>query len=105
MNSVSKVGTASEDRTDRVKEAIQVLLDELNDISMTSRKQVTQAIVKTVTREHRTLQQAFWSALLLAQIEYANASYDPRNEAAVELAERVKEMAEKHNFDMGLPYI
>lgn len=103
MNAVSRVNLASQESTNRVKAAIQVLLDELNNISSQGRKHVTDVILETVTREHRKLQQSFWSALLLAQIEYANASHDLRNDAAVKLAQAIKEMAEKKNFDMGLP--
>ena len=43
--------------------------------------------------------------MLLAQIGYADSRHDLRNEAAVHLAEVVKEAATKNNMDMGLPYI
>src|ERR1017187_6999222 len=87
---------------EKVTEAISVIMDELNG---GPKKKIAMAIYDRVSREHRTLQQAFWSAMLLAQIEYATDPFDLRNEAAVKLANRVKETARANNFDMGLAYI
>jgi hypothetical protein len=41
--------------------------------------------------------------ITLMLIDYANAPNDLRNEMAVRLATKFKEMAEKNNFDYGLP--
>jgi hypothetical protein len=79
-------------------------MNELNS-SGSNRKVVVNTILDTISREHRTLQQAFWSSMLLAQIQYAENDYDMRNEQAVELAKFVKELAIKYNFDYGLSYI
>jgi hypothetical protein len=89
----------------KVKDAIQALLQELNSMSSSDRKAAVDTIHYTITHEHRTLQQAFWSALLLAQIKYADNSHDMRNECAVKLAKAVKDAATAINLDYGLPFI
>lgn len=86
----------------KVKDAVQVILNELNG---GDRKDIALTIVDTVRNDHRTLQQLFWSKMLQAQIMYADSRHDLRNEAAVEWAKTVKETAIKHNLDMGMPYI
>jgi hypothetical protein len=83
----------------KVTEAISVIMNELNG---GPKKKIAMAIYDRVSREHRTLQQAFWSAMLLAQIEYATDPFDLRNEAAVKLANRVKEMAKAKQLRYGL---
>lgn len=87
---------------EKIVEAVKVILDELNG---GNRKQIAQSIYHAVSRDHRTLQQAFWSAILLAQIEYATEPFDKRNEQAVQLANKVKELAKENNYDVGLMYI
>ena len=90
----------------KVKDAVQVILNELNNISSQGRKDVALTIVDTVRSDHRTLQQSFWNALLVAQLLYADSRYDARNEAAVGWAKEVKALATKHNLDIGcLPFI
>lgn len=86
----------------KVKEAIQTIMNELNG---GNRKEIAATILDTVRADHRTLQQLFWSTMLLVQIGYANSQYDLRNEDAVLLAGLMKELAEKHNMDYGLRYI
>ncbi len=86
----------------KVADAVKVILAELNG---GNRKRIAASIYSAVAGDHRTLQQAFWSAVLLAQIEYASEPFDGRNEQAVKLANRVKEMAVANNYDMGLAYI
>lgn len=89
----------------QVKDAVNMILRELNG---GNRKVIADAIVDTVSHDHRTLQQAFWSAMMLAQIKYVKIhenAHDLRNEDAVRLARTVKEAAEKLNLDYGLPYI
>jgi hypothetical protein len=86
----------------KVKDAIQVILNELNG---GNRKEIAATILDTVRSEHRTLQQLFWSAILVAQIGYAESRYDGRNEVAVTWAKKVKEVAIRLCFDMGFPYI
>ena len=85
--------------------AIKTLMNELNVMGSSHHQQVIDSIYDTVSREHRTLQQAFWSAMLKVQIKYADNAYDLRNEYAVNLANAVKQVAVEHNFDMGLPHI
>ena len=86
----------------KVQDAIDTIMRELNG---GNRNVVADAIYQTVTDEHRTLQQLFWNVMLLAQIRYADNPNDLRNEASVNWAKRVKEMAIRLNFDMGFPYI
>jgi hypothetical protein len=86
-----------------VVQAVKALLEACNTLG--SRKDIAASIHQAVTTEHRTIQQSFWSALLLAQIQYADNSFDLRNESAVKLAKLVKETAVQNNLDMGLPLI
>ena len=85
---------------DKVRDAVGVILDELNG---GNQRHVAAAILETVEHEHRTLQQAFWSAMLLAQMNYADNSFDLRNECAVKLAKAVDETAKRLGYDLGLP--
>jgi UDP-N-acetyl-D-mannosaminuronate dehydrogenase len=89
----------------KVQDAIQTILNEVGAISRQHQQEIVDTIHQTVSQEHRTLQQAFWSKMLLAQIKYAGNSSDLRNEAAVKLAKAVKETATGLNFDYGLPFI
>lgn len=87
---------------DKVKAAVQTILDELNG---GNQREIAIAILDTVRSDHRTLQQAFWSTMLKAQMSYADSRHDLRNEDAVRLAEEVKKLAVSLNMDMGLRYI
>ena len=91
-----------EEINDRVVEAVSVILDALNG---GNQRQISEVVLRRLTKEHRTIQQSFWSMMLLTQIEYAGANFDLRNEMAVRLANKVKEVAVKNNFDLGLPNI
>ena len=91
-----------EENNQKVKEAVQTLL---NCVNGGDAREIANIIWETVSRDHRTLQEGFWSAMLLAQIKYADNPSDLRNEAAVKLAQKVKEMAKENNFDYGLPFI
>ena len=84
----------------RVTEAMSTILNALNG---TSARDVKDTISKRLCREHRTLQQSFWSMITLLLIDYADAPHDLRNEMAVRLAEKFRDMAQKNNFDYGLP--
>ena len=88
----------------KVKEAIEVIMQEINDISSAKQTDVALTIVDTVRNQHRTQQEDFWTAMLRAQIMYADSRYDLRNEAAVNWAKLVKEVV-ANNMDMGLPRI
>lgn len=93
--------TYEEDKQE-VRKAVQTILDALNG----GRPNELAAVIhNTVSRDHRTLQQAFWSTILLAQIAYADNMHDGRNEQAVQLAKLVRDAARQHNMDMGLMYI
>jgi len=85
-----------------VSSAVSALMDALNGGNT---RDIATTIHERVTQEHRTLQQQFWSALLLAQIDYADNAYDLRNEQAVRLAQRVREVARQENMDLGLSYL
>jgi hypothetical protein len=87
---------------EKVLKAIKVILDECNG---GNRRDITASILQAVQTDHRTLQQAFWSVMLLAQIGYAETPNDLRNEQAVELAKAVKELAIARGFDCGLAYL
>jgi len=96
----------------KVKEAVQTILNELNG---GNQRKIAETICETVLSDHRTLQECFWSAMLQAQIKFGDLTmdaqerggwgYDARNEAAVKLAVKIKEIAIQNNFDHGLPYI
>jgi len=87
---------------EKVVDAVLAITRELNG---GNRQDISEAIYETLRTEHRTLQQAFWSAMLMAQIDYSEMHTDARNEAAVELAKAVRELAIERNIDRGLPYI
>lgn len=89
-------------RMQKIKDAIEVITNELNG---GNRKDVSAAICGALATTHRTLQQDFWSTILLAQCAYALETYDLRNAEAVKMANAVKELAVKNNWDMGLPRI
>lgn len=84
-----------------VRQAIRTIINELNGGNSTD---IANTILDTVLSDHRTLQQLFWGAMLKAQIGYAEARHDLRNEDAVALAKLVKETVEKNNIG-GLRYI
>ena len=88
----------NEARKQAITNAVSVILNELNG---GSRKEVAEAITYRLRTEHRTLQQAFWSTILLAQCDYAEFRHDMRNEQAVEFAKEVRELAKEKNFDRG----
>ena len=88
----------NEARKQAIADAVDAITRELNG---GSRKEVAQAIHERISREHRTLQQSFWSAILLAQIAYADNASDLRNADAVEFAKGVRKLAESKNFDLG----
>ncbi len=82
--------------------AIQTILNELNG---GNRNRIVESIYQAVSHDHRTIQQLFWSAMLMAQIKYASNSYDARNEQSVILANMVRELAMSNDMDMGLMYL
>ena len=104
MNSVTNVNTnRPEPNTNpKVVEAVRTILAELNG---GNRKLAAKSIYEAVRTDHRTLQQAFWSAMLLAQIQYAENDHDLRNEQAVSLAKLVAKVARENNMDMGLMFL
>src|SRR5215469_12145233 len=57
-------------------------------------------MVKALQTEHRTLQQAFLGVIKLTLHEYAKASFDLRNQAAVEWAKAVDAL---DNSDVRFP--
>jgi hypothetical protein len=89
----------------KVVDAVKLICAELNNISSSGRRSVAAGIYEGLAQEHRTIKQSFWSAILLAQIEYATDPFDQRNEQSVQLANRVKEVAIKNNFDFGLAFL
>ena len=109
-----------------VEAAVKALLNETNAMGSDRQADVAFTICETVKGDHRTLQQAFWSVLLKAQILYANAHHDGRNEDAIKLArgvknadarwnlqnqsdvqitQGIKDVATELNFDLGLRFI
>jgi ribosome modulation factor len=89
-------------RMQRIKDAIEAITNELNG---GNRRDVAEAILDAILRTHRTLQQDFWSAILYAQMGYAGFDHDMRNAEAVKMAKAVTELAQKNNWDLGLPRI
>jgi len=105
MNTVTNVydpNRPEPDTNPKVVEAVRTIIAELNGGNL---KLAAKSIYKAVSTDHRTLQQAFWSAILLALIDYAGNASDLRNERAVELAKLVAALAREHNMDVGLPFI
>ena len=63
-------------------------------------KEIAQDILKSLTHKHRTLQASFIRILRDVMNQYAdNASFDPRNEAAVNFCKEVKKI------EGGIPHI
>lgn len=91
-----------EENNQKVKEAVQTLL---NCVNGGDHRDIGKIIWETVSLDHRTLQQGFWSAILLAQIQYANNPSDLRNYMAVDFAKKVKNLAKDNNYDYGFPLI
>ena len=86
-----------------VVEAIKTIMNELNG---GNRQNIARDIFEVIRFEHRTLQQNFWSVMLLAQIDYASMASDLRNEDSVKLAKLVKKIAIENNWDgNGLNYV
>ena len=86
----------------KISDAIDTIMRE---ISGRNQRDIAAIIHNVVSNDHRTNQQKFWSAMMLAQIMYADNASDLRNDAAVQLAKLVKDTATENNLDMGLPYI
>ena len=88
--------------TQTVKDSIRAIMNELNG---GKRREVASAILEEVQSTHRTLQQDFWSAIADALINYGDSGYDLRNEEAVKMAKAFDTLAQKNNWDLGLPRI
>lgn len=93
------------EKNQEVQDAMNVILRELNYMGRDRHEAIIATILECLRREHRTIQQKFWDAILKTQIQYAEFGHDLRNEAAVKLAGVVKEAATKNKFDYGLPCI
>jgi hypothetical protein len=93
--------TYEQDKID-VQAAVKTILNAANG---GNQNDLAEVIWDTVSREHRTIQQCFWSIMLKTQMKYADNQSDLRNEASVKLAGLVKETATKANMDYGLPLI
>lgn len=105
MDLVTKLDAHKTESGSEVERAVQTLLSAVNNISGSSRRDVAETIYFAVAMEHRTNQQAFWSAILLAMMKYADESTDARNEQSVMFAKRVRELAREYNVDMGFRYL
>ena len=81
------------------QEATLVIIDQLNNIRSSARDEVADGILYALYSSHRTLQQSFVSAINDVLVEYAVKGYDPRNEASVKFANKVKDI------HMTFPYI
>lgn len=55
-------------------------------------KEIAQGMVEALLKEHRTLQQDFWRAVLLTAREYAKFNHDLRNQDAVEMCKKITEL-------------
>ena len=88
--------------TQTVKDAIRAIMNELNG---GRRRDVANAILEEVQNTHRTLQQDFWSVIADALINYGDSSHDLRNEESVKMAQAFDQLAQKNNWDLGLPRI
>jgi hypothetical protein len=97
----------TQDLKNEITEAIQTILNAVNG---GNQKEVAETICTTIERDHRTLQQGFWSVMMQAQILYGHdavdgVGFDERNKASVILAIAVHAAAREKNLDMGLPRI
>jgi len=73
-------------------QAIGTLTDYVNGWSP---DQLAKVILERLQREHRTLQQSFWSAIKMAIEGYAETEhFDLRNQGAREWAKEVKSLTE-----------
>jgi hypothetical protein len=102
MDNTKRVSAWREASNEKVLGAIDTIMRELNGGST---REIAGVIADRIKREHRTLQASFWSAMLLAQIDYATSGFDLRNEAAVRFAEDVRQLAIQKNVDMGFPFV
>lgn len=78
-----------------VREAMKVIVNATNP--MGSEPLVAQGIVEGLESNHRTLQQSFMRSFVEAMKTYGDTNFfDPRNEASVEFAKKISELAEEH---------
>jgi hypothetical protein len=87
------------DRIEQLVEQIRALIEHTNDISAESSKEVTEAFLRAMLSQHRTLQQNFMRALREALRQYGETSTDLRNEGAVTWARRAAMV------DTYMPYV
>jgi len=80
----------------RTKEAMEELIRISNYSG--SEEDMAQAISEVLQGSHRTLQQSFMRAFVMAMTDYANARTDLRNESAVDFAKRVVQL--EHHFPL-----
>ena len=90
------------ERQDKITHAAIALMDAIGG---RNQNEAADAILDVIENDHRSRQQTFWSVLLRVQTAYAANTFDDRNEAAVQLANKVKELAKENNWDLGLPRI
>ena len=84
----------------KVFDALQVILGEMNN---TYQRDVVNTLTQAILAEHRSIQQIFWSSMLLIQIRYADTGeFDLRNEQSVKFAKAVRKLAIEMNMDFGM---
>lgn len=86
-----------------VKRAVSDLCDAAN--AMGGKKDLGRAVCDALTLEHRTMQQSFWSAMLIVIKLYGEIDCDLRNEAAVLWCRKVTELMDDGTLDEYLPTI
>ena len=82
---------------EKIKEIVESLFKEIN--VMGKEEEVSSLLNQYVSRQHRTLQQSFIRVIQQFFTQYSTNDYDPRNEGAVKLAEKISKM------EVHLPYI
>ena len=82
---------------EKAEQAMRDLLECSN--VMGSDVDVSKAISNVLSREHRTLQQAFMRSFVNAMDTYKDSGSDLRNEGSIQLATEIA------NTKIGLPYV
>jgi hypothetical protein len=88
-------------KNEEFKAGIEAAMKAVNGMGHGS-EAIARAINEVLENQHRTIQQVFLGGLKLAIHQYAGASCDQRNVAAVMWAQ---EVAKLENSDLGFPLI
>lgn len=89
MNAELKAHIDKTTRASKTGAAVEEIIDQLN--TMTEEDVVVKAISDKLLNSHRTLQQSFVTAMLLALSKYGQEAHtDARNQSAVDYCKQIK---------------